>query len=377
MAALVHDLGRPARFVNMLRVVKVTSPMSVGTWILSAYTPLALGAAASAVTRKLPRAGLAATLPAAVLGPAVASYTSVLLADTAVPAWHDAHRELPFVFAGSAVTAAGGLGMLAVRPDDAGQAVRFAVLGAAAELTAKSLLLRRLGPAAEPYQKGRAGTMMEAGEVLTAAGLAGAVLAGRSRAAAALSGAALMAASALTRFGVFEAGRASARDPKYTVGPQRQRLREQGEPATLTAFRPRTQRPRRRARARTRASATTRVEDRGPDGGRGRRPARRSRGRQRLVGRGGGQHHADVVRVQEEAAALQGKQQREGGPDDHHGDDEQDDDRDQGGIRGTRVAQGHRGAGQQHRVLGHAPAPDDGGDAGRGQDPDAAQPGRR
>ena len=234
MAALVHDLGRPARFVNMLRVLKVTSPMSVGTWILSAYTPLALGAAASAVTRKLPRVGLAATLPAAVLGPAVASYTSVLLADTAVPAWHDAHRELPFVFAGSAVTAAGGLGMLAVRPDDAGQAVRFAVLGAAAELTAKSLLLRRLGPAAEPYQKGRAGTMMEAGEVLTAAGLAGAVLAGRSRAAAALSGAALMAASALTRFGVFEAGRASARDPKYTVGPQRQRLREQGEPASLT-----------------------------------------------------------------------------------------------------------------------------------------------
>ena len=232
MVALVHDLGRPARFVNMLRVLKVTSPMSVGTWILSAYTPLALGAAASAATRKLPRAGLAATLPAAVLGPAVASYTAVLLADTAVPAWHDAHRELPFVFAGSAVTAAGGLGMLAVRPDGAGQAVRFAVLGAAAELTAKSLLLQRLGPAAEPYEKGRAGTLMEAGEVLTSAGLAGAVLAGRSRAAAALSGAALMAASALTRFGVFDAGRASARDPKYTVGPQRQRLREQGEPAS-------------------------------------------------------------------------------------------------------------------------------------------------
>ena len=103
----------------MLRVIKVTSPMSVGTWILSGYTPLALGAAASAVTGKLPRAGLAATLPAAVLGPAVASYTSVLLADIAVPAWHDAHRELPFVPAGSAVTAAGGLGMLAVRPGSA------------------------------------------------------------------------------------------------------------------------------------------------------------------------------------------------------------------------------------------------------------------
>jgi len=242
---------------NMLRVVKATSPMSIGTWILSAYTPLALGAAASAVTRKLPRAGLAATLPAAVLGPAVASYTSVLLADTTVPAWHDAHRELPFVFAGSAVTAAGGLGMLAVRPDGAGQAVRFAVLGAAAELTAKSLLLRRLGSAAEPYQKGRAGTIMEAGEVLTAAGLAGAVLAGRSRAAVALFGAALMAASALTRFGVFEAGRASARDPNIPSG-RNASASATGASRPADRVRPRTQRPR-RARARTRASMTTRA----------------------------------------------------------------------------------------------------------------------
>jgi hypothetical protein len=232
MGALVHDLGRPARFINMLRVLKVTSPMSVGTWILSAYTPLALGAAASALTRKLPRAGLAATLPAAALGPAVASYTSVLLCDTAVPAWHEAHREMAFLFAGSATAAAGGLGMLTVRPGQAAQAARFAVLGAAAELTAKWLLVRRLGPAAEPYQQGRAGTLMQAAEALTAAGLAGAALAGRSRAVAALAGAALMAASALTRFGVFEAGRASARDAKYTVGPQRQRRREQGEPAT-------------------------------------------------------------------------------------------------------------------------------------------------
>jgi formate-dependent nitrite reductase membrane component NrfD len=223
MIALVHDLGRRARFVNMLRVLKVTSPMSVGTWILSGYTPLALTAAASAVTRKLPRAGLAATIGAALLGPAVASYTAVLLGDTAAPAWHEAHRELPFLFAGSAATAAGGLGMLAVRPGRAGQAIRFAVLGAAGEIAAKSLLLQHLGPSAEPYQTGRAGQLMDISEVLTAAGLACAVLAGRTRVGAPLAGLTLMAASALTRFGVFEAGRASARDPKYTVDPQRER----------------------------------------------------------------------------------------------------------------------------------------------------------
>ena len=130
MGALVHDLGRPARFVNMLRVLKVTSPMSVGTWLLSGYTPLALAAAASAATRKLPRTGLAATIAAAVLGPAVAAYTSVLLGDTAAPAWHDAHRELPYLFVGSAATAAGGLGLLAVRPEGAGPAARLAALGA-------------------------------------------------------------------------------------------------------------------------------------------------------------------------------------------------------------------------------------------------------
>jgi uncharacterized YccA/Bax inhibitor family protein len=116
--------------------------------------------------------------------------------------------------------------MLTVRPGRAGQAVRFAVLGAAGEIAAKSLLLQRLGPAAEPYQTGRAGRLMDISEVLTSTGLAVAVVAGRTRVGAPLAGLALMAASALTRFGVFEAGRASARDPKYTVVPQRDRLRD-------------------------------------------------------------------------------------------------------------------------------------------------------
>jgi len=225
-AALVKDLGRPARFLNMLRVVKVTSPMSVGTWLITGYAPLAAAAAASALTGKLPRAGAAATAGAAALGAGVGTYTAALICDTAVPAWHDGYREMPFVFAGSAATAAGGLGMLAVAPEHARPAVRFAVLGALTELTAKSMLVQRLGDGAKPYQEGRAGRLMEAGEVLTAAGLAGAVLGGRDRPAAAASGLALLTASALTRFGVFEAGRASARDPGYTVAPQRQRLRE-------------------------------------------------------------------------------------------------------------------------------------------------------
>ena len=229
--ALVADLGRPERFLNMLRVVKVTSPMSVGSWLISGFGGAAAAAAASAVTGRLPRTGAAATAGATVLGPAICTYTAALICDTAVPAWHEGHREMPYVFAGSAASAAGGLGMMTAPAEEAGQAIRFAVLGAATELVAKSLLLRRLGETAEPYQAGRPGQLMELAEVLTAAGLAGAVLAGRSRTATMLSGAALVASSALTRFGIFEAGMASARDPKYTVRPQRERLRRQAQAA--------------------------------------------------------------------------------------------------------------------------------------------------
>ena len=231
-AALVADLGRPERFLNMLRVAKVTSPMSVGSWLLSAFGGAATVAAASAVTGRAPRIGAAATAAAALTGPGVCTYTAALICNTAVPAWHEAHREMPYLFAGSAASAAGGFGMIAAPAGQAGQAARFAVLGAATELTAKSLLLRRLGETAEPYQTGRSGKLMEVAEVLTAAGLAGAVLSGGlrpgrgQRLAAGLSGAALLASSALTRLGIFEAGRASARDPKYTVRLQRERMRQ-------------------------------------------------------------------------------------------------------------------------------------------------------
>jgi len=227
-AALVHDLGRPARFTNMLRVFKPSSPMSVGSWLLAGYGPVAGAAAVSEVTGILPAAGAAATLGAGLLGPAIATYTAALICDTAVPAWHAGYREMPYVFAGSAASAAGGMGLLATALDAAEPARRLAVLGAGAELVAKRRLIKRLatpGPVSlsEPYETGRAGVMLRVAEGLTAGGLAGALLGRRSRALSALSGASLLVASALTRFGIFEAGMASARDPKYTIVPQRQR----------------------------------------------------------------------------------------------------------------------------------------------------------
>lgn len=225
VAALIHDLGRPERFLNMLRVVKPTSPMSVGSWLLVGYGPLVGGAAASDLTGWLRAPGRAATYGAAVVGPAVAAYTAVLICDTAVPSWHEGYREMPFVFTGSAAAAAGGVGLLAAPLTENRPARRIAVLGAGIELAAQHRMQRRLGMLAEPYRQGRGGALMRAAMITTVAGAAAAaLLGGRSRSVAALSGAALLAGSLCTRLGVFHAGQASARDPRYTVTPQRHRL---------------------------------------------------------------------------------------------------------------------------------------------------------
>jgi DMSO reductase anchor subunit len=226
LAALIRDLGRPARFLNMMRVFKSTSPMSVGTWILSAYAPLNAAASASELLGRAPRSGRGAALGAGVLGSAVCSYTAALIANTAVPAWHDGWRELPFVFTGSAASAAAGAGLLGAPCAESAPARRLAVLG---ELAAVTVLERRGGVVAETYREDTAGTRLRASKALTAAGAVGAAtIARRSCAGAALSGGALLAGSALSRFGIFAAGMASARDPKYTVQPQRERLAQRG-----------------------------------------------------------------------------------------------------------------------------------------------------
>ena len=231
MYFLVSDLGKPLRFHHMLRVAKPTSPMSVGTWVLSAYSPgIGLAAAAEVLparwrlTRLLQRVARPASLSSAALAPALAGYTAVLLSQTAVPAWNTAHPYLPFVFTGSAAASSGGLAMALVPPAEAGPARTFAAVGAAAELVASRVLEHRIGMVAEAYTTGRAHTLRRWSEYLTAGGLAGILLARRSRVAAVLAGLALAAGSVLQRFGVFEAGVASTRDPRYVVTPQRERL---------------------------------------------------------------------------------------------------------------------------------------------------------
>ncbi len=233
---LVNDLGRPERFHHMLRVAKPTSPMSMGTWILSAFGALAGSAAAADLATLTPRfPGLSHAvargtgLGAAAVAPALATYTGVLLANTAMPSWHAAHQELPVVFAGSALASGAGVGLVAAATAPGGMAEaaparRMAVAGAALELYGAHRAETRHGLLSEPYATGKAGRLLRIGRALTAGGVLGALLGRRSRVITAASGVALLAASLATRFGIYEAGVASAADPKYTVEPQRARL---------------------------------------------------------------------------------------------------------------------------------------------------------
>jgi hypothetical protein len=222
---LIADLGRPERFLNMLRVFKVTSPMSVGSWLL-AYSSAASSVSAFLNTiGRLPRTADLARTASAGSGAPLAVYTATLLSDTAIPVWHEARRELPFLFASSAIASAGAASAIAVRPAEAGPARRLAVGGVLAENALFKLMERRLGTVGEPYSKGEAAKFKKLALGCTLGGAA--LLAGpgrRGRLAAVAGGALVLAGEVAVRWSVFKAGFQSARDPKYTVEPQRERL---------------------------------------------------------------------------------------------------------------------------------------------------------
>jgi formate-dependent nitrite reductase membrane component NrfD len=229
---LIKDLGRPMRFYNMMRVFKVTSPMSVGTWIVAAEGTSTGIAAACELFGVLPRVRVASQVVSGVLGPAMASYTGALVADSVVPVWHESRRELPVHFASSAAAAAGGLAAALTPVAAARPARRLGLLGGAAELVTHKLMERRMGElVAEPYKKGEAARYTKAAEVATLSGIGLMLLAGRTRPGAVVAGAFLAAGSWCTRFAVYHAGKVSAADPKYTSIPQRERAAERGQPA--------------------------------------------------------------------------------------------------------------------------------------------------
>jgi formate-dependent nitrite reductase membrane component NrfD len=223
---LISDLGRPERFLNMLRMFKVTSPMSVGSWVLAASGATTSAAALHAATGRFPLLARLARPLAGLLGLPLSTYTGALIAQTAVPVWHEARRELPALFGAGAAVSAGALATLVAPAEEAGPARRLALIGAGAELAIVVVMEHRLGELGEPYHEGPAANYGQAARALTAVGaILLAATARRNRAASVAGSAMLLAGAACERWSVFKAGFQSARDPKYTIGPQRGRVR--------------------------------------------------------------------------------------------------------------------------------------------------------
>jgi len=175
---LVLDLGRPMRFLNMMRIFKPRSPMSMGAWCLSAFSGVAFGAVAADLLGR-PRLARLLGVETAVLGTYLGSYTGVLLASTAVPVWARSRAFLPpiFIATATATGAAANRLVLAATGLPVGHPTRNALgtietAAMATELAMSSFNEKRLGRLARSLEEGRPGTLFQTAKWMVRAGLA-------------------------------------------------------------------------------------------------------------------------------------------------------------------------------------------------------------
>lgn len=196
-ALLIADLGKPQRFLNMMRVFRPSSPMNVGTWIL------ATAGASTAVS--LLTGWRAARVTSAITGSMLATYTGVLLGNTAVPAWRDARRRMPLYFAASSAASLASVLELLGANDR-----RYAMVAKTAKVAGALAVEQAAGPALKETRTWRRAKW------LGIASLVATVL-DRPR----LAGVLGTAAAVMSRFAIVEAGRTSAADPHATFDAQR------------------------------------------------------------------------------------------------------------------------------------------------------------
>ena len=219
---LVADLGVPKRFLNMLRMFKPTSPMSMGTWIIQAVGAGATVAVASevfgdAIPPALVRSSEAI---AGLFGLPMAVYTAVLIADTATPSWFEARNHLPFLFMAGAASSAGAANTL-LSGERSGRSARFlAIAGGALEIAMHHRMTQALGSLGDPYRQGKAHRLSRAATACTAGGCALLALCSKAAPARVAGSLLLLAGAVLERFCVLEAGSESARNPRYVLAQQ-------------------------------------------------------------------------------------------------------------------------------------------------------------
>lgn len=223
---LILDLGRPARFLNMLRVFRPSSPMSVGSWVLALAAPcFGAGALLSRRGGPLGRLGLVATCAGGILGLPLSGYTAVLVSTSAVPVWQATSRSLPYLFVASAASSAAGLlGMADLEAREEKVVTRFGFVAQVAEMAAAKRVERdagRVERVGRPFHTGVSGSLWKASTVLSACSLAVTALPGSSRARRIVAGLLGSASGLCLRFSVFQAGKTSARDPLATFEQQR------------------------------------------------------------------------------------------------------------------------------------------------------------
>ncbi|HEX8441494.1 NrfD/PsrC family molybdoenzyme membrane anchor subunit [Archangium sp.] len=228
-ALLIHDLGRPERFLHMLRVFRPSSPMSMGSWILTGSGASNAAAVLLAHQRgALGQVGRAASVVGGVLGMPLAGYTAVLITNTSVPLWQHTHRTLPLLFMSSAVASCGALLELFPQSRSEHRVSRaFRLGGTVAQLVAARAVEReasRSEPVVRPLKQGLPGALWKTFQACTVAGLALSLWPGRQRWKTVAASALTTVGALAVRFSLFSAGKASARDPQATFRSQREGL---------------------------------------------------------------------------------------------------------------------------------------------------------
>jgi Polysulphide reductase, NrfD len=227
---LIADLGRPSRFLNMLRVFKLRSPMSVGAWTLAVFSS-AVGLAV--VCEEIILRGYTSEVFLAVRwaaegvgtisGLVLLSYTSVLLGVTAIPVWSENRRLLPLHFVASALGASAGilelLGFLNAATN------RMALVAAAVETCLAVWIELRARAVDIPLRERRTGSLIRVAGTLTGpVPLVLRIFLARALVVRLAASICFILGAMLSRYAWIAAGRASSRDSKILFEIQHKRV---------------------------------------------------------------------------------------------------------------------------------------------------------